>query len=65
MMKPSYLWALIGAVTGVLILCFGWGVLLVALLAAVGYLAGRQLEGSLDFRAAFNALTGNTKTTSD
>lgn len=64
-MKTSTQLAIVFAILAFAILKFGWWALLVVGFAAVGYLIGAHLEGSFDLRAAWVALTGNTKTKSD
>lgn len=64
-MKLSTQYALIAALFAIVILWAGWWTLFILLFAGLGYLLGRHCEGSLDLRAAFAALTGNTKTKSD
>ncbi|OKL46647.1 hypothetical protein BSR29_07470 [Boudabousia liubingyangii] len=63
-MRKSTELAILGAIIGVVIVVFHWWSLLIGLFAAIGYLAGRHLEGTLDFKAAWRALTGNVQTTS-
>ncbi|MBV7363187.1 DUF2273 domain-containing protein [Actinomycetaceae bacterium TAE3-ERU4] len=64
MSKPIEL-ALVGAALAVSIVLFHWWTLLILLFAGIGYLVGRHLEGTLDFSAAWRALTSNIKSTSE
>ena len=58
-MSTSLTGALIGAVLAFAALVFGfWGFLLVALLMAIGAVAGRVVSGQLDLRALAGAFTG-------
>lgn len=64
MSKPAEL-ALVGAAVGIIIVLFHWWSLLIGLFALVGYVVGRHLDGTLDLSAAWRALTGNKKSTSE
>ena len=58
-MSVTFSGALIGAVLAFAALTFGfWGFVLVALLMAIGALAGRMLSGQLDVRAIIGAFSG-------
>ncbi|WAB82719.1 DUF2273 domain-containing protein [Microcella daejeonensis] len=58
-MSPSVIGLLIGAALGVVAVAFGfWAMVLVALLAAIGYGIGRAIEGKLDVRGVADALRG-------
>ncbi|MBL3688299.1 DUF2273 domain-containing protein [Leucobacter zeae] len=58
-MSATLTGALVGAVLAFAALVFGfWGFLLVALLMAIGALAGRVASGRLDLRALAGAFTG-------
>ncbi len=58
-LSPSVIGLLIGAALGVVAVAFGfWAMVLVALLAAIGYGIGRTIEGKLDVRGVADALRG-------
>ncbi|WP_407666067.1 DUF2273 domain-containing protein [Microcella daejeonensis] len=58
-LSPSVIGLLIGAALGVVAVAFGfWAMVLVALLAAIGYGIGRAIEGKLDVRGVADALRG-------
>jgi uncharacterized membrane protein len=57
--NPTVVGIAVGAVLAFSALLFNfWGFLLVALFMAIGALAGRAVEGKLDWRGVRDALTG-------
>lgn len=58
-MTPTIWGAAAGAVLAFAALAFGfWGMLLVALLAAIGAIVGATVSGTLNLRAAVDAARG-------
>ncbi len=58
-LSPATIGLLIGAGLGVVAVAFGfWAMILVALLAAIGFGIGRAVEGKLDVRGVADALRG-------